>query len=145
MFTYTFVARNEARKVSHTHSIMSANFDISIPFHYFSLPSKPLLGISNCLLDLYRDLMKEKGIPDLTPDYYLKAMEMYRYTYLRILTVDFFNSLPFNLSLSIWLVKLAGKTIWILLAKSEAAVHEGLIVFLLLPFINNQLSKGGLT
>ena len=25
--------------------------------------------------------MKEKGIPDLTPDYYLKAMEMYRYTY----------------------------------------------------------------
>ena len=60
---------------------MSVNFDISIPFHYFSLPSKPLLGISNCLLDLYRDLMKEKGIPDLTPDYYLRAMEMYRYTY----------------------------------------------------------------
>ena len=29
IFTYTFVARNDARKVSHTHFLMSANFDIS--------------------------------------------------------------------------------------------------------------------
>ena len=31
IFTYTFVARNDARKVSHTHFLMSANFDISTP------------------------------------------------------------------------------------------------------------------